>query len=209
MQWCHPFWTATLSLWDSWCRACPWKRVERKTKIRKYTIAWMVSTKRQIYDIGYILCSTCWHWHLAGMANECRDRCVCECHLLLNRISTEALCRGSAESTDSSWIQEEDIWAMLAESTMNYEKTEKETFSPIMLTVSCQLLIDAACIQRTYNDRGAVFEVTRPYGAHAASQLSHCHLLPLQCQVCQVGSYLWRFKEIGGITCRQTYQKHN
>lgn len=44
-----------------------------------------------------------------------------ELYLLLKRISTEALHRGLAESTDSSWIHEEDICAILAESTTNCE----------------------------------------------------------------------------------------
>lgn len=49
------------------------------------------------------------------------------CHLLLSRISTETLRRGSAESTDSSWTQDEDIWAMLTESTMNCVNTHKKS----------------------------------------------------------------------------------
>lgn len=63
----------------------------------------------------YILCSTCWSWLMEGLI----------CHLLLKRMSTETLCRGSAESTDSSWIQEEDTWAMLAESTINCETAHR------------------------------------------------------------------------------------
>lgn len=48
---------------------------------------------------------------------------------------------------------------------------------------------------QTYNDRRAVFIVTRPYRSHAATKLSYCHLRLLQCQVGQVGSYLWKFEK--------------
>lgn len=77
-----------------------------------------------------LLCCICWLWHFAGTTSGYRVWCVClDCHLLLKTISTETLRRGSAESTDSSWIQEEDIWAMLAESTINYKNTKPEAFS--------------------------------------------------------------------------------
>lgn len=111
----------------------------------------------------YILCSTCWSWLMEGL----------RCHLLLKRIRTETLCRGSAESTDSSWIQEEDTWAMLAESTINWNNTWKHSdWSFQFIYLSQIMYTHAICTQRTYNDRRAVFEVFRPYRAHTASQLS-------------------------------------
>jgi len=67
-------------------------------------------------------------------------------------------------------------------------------------------------IKRPYNDRGAVFEVTGPYRAHAASQLPYCHLLLFKGQVCEIGSDLRRFREVRiterGVTSEQNQQTY-
>lgn len=81
---------------------------------------------------------------------------------------------------------------MLTESTMNCDnmhKNSQRNFEKGLMYVLKNYYM------QTYNDRRTVFIVTRPYRSHAATKLSYCHLLLLQCQVCQVGSYLWKFEK--------------
>lgn len=76
---------------------------------------------------------------------------------------------------------------------------EKEIFSQISTAVRA-VTNTHSMKANAYNDRWAVTEVTWPYWAHAASQLSQCHFPPpLQRQVYEVGSYLWREKALEAL----------
>lgn len=62
---------------------------------------------------------------------------------------------------------------MLAESTINCETAHRNIqLDNFNLFISAKFVHTCDTTQRTYNDRRAVFEVFRPYRAHAASQLS-------------------------------------
>ncbi len=63
--------------------------------------------------------------------------------LLLKSMSTAADCSGSADRTDSSWTQDDEIWTMLAQSTTNWNQlrtdgyqTWRETWSHCKCTSS-------------------------------------------------------------------------
>ncbi len=63
--------------------------------------------------------------------------------LLLKSMRTAADCSGSAERTDSSWTQDDEIWTMLAQSTTNWNQlrtdeyqTWRETWSHCKCTSS-------------------------------------------------------------------------
>lgn len=103
--------------------------------------------------------------------------------------------------------QQLDTWAgyLCNVGRIHHELRKKKTMkkkkcSQIAVIFSifiCQIMkMNAMHVRIPYNDRGAVLEVTGPYRAHAASQLSHSHLLPFQRQVNQICSYLAKRCEV-------------